>query len=209
MSATLRRVPEETRAADEGEHSTSEPAQAREDQPAAPARRRRLPAIAPWVLFGAALAGAIVFAVLWQRAQSANHGRAEVASAASRFLGALTNFRADTIQGDVQEIKSFAVGDFADQVNTFFDQKAVDAIRTSNARSVGRVQSVFVESLSGGTASVFGVVNETVTNSAVTTPRAEVLRIEIEMIDTKGGWKVNRVAILQSPSANPFGGPGG
>jgi hypothetical protein len=76
----------------------------------------------------------------------------------------------------------------------------------AQAESRGQVQSVFVESLSGSSASVFGVVNESVTNSATTTPSTEVIRIEIEMIDTNSGWKVDRVDILQSPNAtSPFG----
>jgi hypothetical protein len=57
------------------------------------------------------------------------------------------------------------------------------------------------------TASVFGVVNETVTNRAQQTPRQEVLRIEIDMIETTGGWKVNRVNILQSPGGAGLGSP--
>jgi hypothetical protein len=155
----------------------------------------------PWSLFGVALAGAVVFAFLWQGARSADHRRAEVASVANRFLISLSNFQGSTIDADVREIRSFAVGDFADQVGTFFDQDAMKALRDAQAKSVGRVQNVFVESLSGGSATVFGVVNEQVTNASNPTPRTEVLRIEIEMLDTKAGWKVNRVNILQSPTA--------
>lgn len=155
----------------------------------------------PWSLFVAALAVAVVLAFLWRGAKSEDHRRAEVASAASRFLVALSNFQGSTIDSDVQRIRSFAVGDFADQVNTFFDQAAIKALRDAKATSVGRVQNVFVESLSGGTATLFGVVNEAVTNAANPTPRTDVLRIEIEMIDTKAGWKVNKVNILQSPTS--------
>ena len=36
--------------------------------------------------------------------------------------------------------------------------------------------------------------------------RAEVLRVEVQLIDTSSGWKVARVDILQSPSGSPLGG---
>jgi len=107
----------------------------------------------------------------------------------------------------VRTIRSYAVGDFADQVDTFFGPQTVATLRKANAKSTGHVQPVFVESLSGGTASVFGVVNESVTNSTNTSPRSEVVRIDVQMIDTKSGWRVNRVDILQSPGTSPFATP--
>jgi hypothetical protein len=161
----------------------------------------------PWALFAAALAAAVVFALLWNSGKSSEHRRTEVAASANRFLIALTNFSGDTIDNDVKEIRSFAVGDFADQVATFFDPDAVNALRQAKSKSVGRVQSLFVESLSGGSATVFGVVNEQVTNAANPAPRTEIVRVVVEMIDTKAGWKVNRVNILQSPTnTGPLGG---
>ena len=68
-----------------------------------------------------------------------------------------------------------------------------------------RVRSIFVESIAWDSATVFGVVDEAVTNQANPVARTEVLRIEIDMIRTTGGWKVERVNILQSPTEGPFG----
>jgi hypothetical protein len=168
---------------------------------AGPFRSRGL----PWVLFALAVAGAMLFAVLWQGAQSNERRRAEVASAATSFLLALTNFSGATIETDIAEIRRFAVGDFADQVETFFDPEAVQALREAQARSVGRIRTLFVQSLSGGSATVFGVVDEAVSNAGQPAPRTELIRIDIEMIETTEGWKVNRVNILQSPDQSPFG----
>ena len=130
-----------------------------------------------------------------------------MATVATRFLQALTNFQASTIDANVRTIRSYAVGDFADQVDTFFGPQTVATLRKATAKSTGHVQPVFVGSLSGGTASVFGVVNESVTNSTNTSPRSEVVRIDVQMIDTKSGWKVNRVDILRSPGTSPFATP--
>jgi hypothetical protein len=168
---------------------------------AKPLRSRSL----PWALFVLAVVAAVLFALLWQSAQSHERRRAEVASAATSFLLALTNFSGATIETDIAEIRRYAVGDFADQVETFFDPPAVQALRTAQAKSVGRVRSLFVQSLSGGSATVFGVVDEAVSNSGQPAPRTELIRIDIEMIETTEGWKVNRVNILQSPDQSPFG----
>lgn len=52
---------------------------------------------------------------------------------------------------------------------------------------------------------MFGVVDETVSNAAAPAPREDVLRVEVEMIETDEGWKVGRVEILQSPSGGLVG----
>jgi hypothetical protein len=139
-------------------------------------------------------------------ATSANRERTQVASIARNFLVALTNFQAATIDRDVARIRSYATGDFAQQVRTFFDAQAIQTLKDAQAKSTGRVQSVFVETLNGGTATVFGLVNETVTNRSQPTARAEVLRVEIQLIDASEGWKVARVDILQLPTGSPLGG---
>jgi hypothetical protein len=159
----------------------------------------------PWVLFVLALAAAIVFAVLWWGGKASDRRAEDLQATTRQFLLALTNFKAETIQKDVAEIRRFAIGDFSDQVQQFFGPDTVASIRSAKVQSTGQVESVFVESLESDQATVFGVVNESVTNSASATPRTEVIRIEIHLIDAKGGWKIDRVDILQSPGQNPFG----
>jgi hypothetical protein len=160
----------------------------------------------PWALFVLSLATAITFALLWRGARADDVRRAEVAAAATRFLQALTNFKYTTIDSDVREIRSYAVGDFAQDVNQFFGAQAVQAIKAAKAQSVGQVRSVFIQSLAGSSSSVFGVVDEAVTNEATPTPRSQILRVDIEMIETKDGWKVNKVNLLQTPTGGVFGG---
>lgn len=156
----------------------------------------------PWVLFVLALGLAALFAVLWSGERSDDRRREEVEAAARGFLLALTNFAPDTIDQDVQEIRSFAVGQFADEVGETFSPEQVAAIRENEATSVGRVRNLFVQSLQEDTATVFGVVDETVANSSSPTPRSDVLRLEIGLIETSEAWKVDRVEILQSPGGS-------
>ena len=165
----------------------------------------RLKALLPWGPFTVALVAAVLFALLWQRSLAAEHRAADVRFTATRFLQALTNFRGDSIGADVADIRSFAVGDFADQVGTFFNAGTMDALRRAGTVSTGRIQSVFVESVNGATASVFGVVNESVGSGTSASTQTEVVRIHVDLIDTANGWKVSHVEILQSPTQSPIG----
>ncbi|HEX9376846.1 MAG TPA: hypothetical protein VGB19_11495 [Actinomycetota bacterium] len=165
----------------------------------------------PWILLAVTTAAAVAFAVLWlgaararDRADAENRRRAEVVSVGTEFLSVLTNFKADTIDADVERIRSYAVGDFADQVDQFFGPDTVAALKRAQAESVGRVREVFVQSLDASSASVFGVVDEVITN-ARSAPRSETVRIDVELLDTTGGWKVSSVEILQSPGGGPLG----
>jgi hypothetical protein len=181
-------------------------------QKSAPGRRTaRVRPFLPWILTALAVGAAVAFALLWRSAESArrdaqelDHNRAQVVATATQFLGALTNFKGATIDADVRRIRSYAVGDFADQVSRFFGPSNVAALKRAQVSSVGRVRSVFVQSISGPQASVFGVVDEAITN-ATSAPRSETIRIDVEMVDTRDGWKVSSVEILQSPGPGPFG----
>jgi hypothetical protein len=164
----------------------------------------RLKAVLPWGLFALAVIAAVTFALLWQRGRTTDSRAADVRFTSTRFLQALTNFHGDTIDTDVADIRSFAVGDFADQIGTFFNSGTVDALRRAHVVSTGTIQSVFVESVNGASASVFGVVNESVGSANAPASQAEVVRIHLQLIDTANGWKVSRVDILQSPSQNPI-----
>jgi hypothetical protein len=173
-----------------------------------PGRKRRLRSFAtgrvlPWIFAGLFLATTL--AALWllysERRDDARVGA--VQSTTKDFLTALTTFGATTIDTDVQRIRSYAVGDFATQVQQTFSADRIDQITSSKVVSRGSVRSVFPEVVNGSQATVFAVVDETVTNGSDQSPRNEILRVEVGLIDTTGGWKVNSVNILQSPGAIP------
>ena len=164
-------------------------------------RLKRLPwrVIIPWTLVVITAAAAVTFGLLWNDLRAEDEQRAEVRSAAAEFVSALTNFSSATIDVDAARIKSFAVGDFAEEVDTFFGEEATAAIKEAEAESTGEIESLFVQSMDEDEASVFGVVSETITNSVATDPQTDLLRLEVGMIKTADGWKVNRVEIFQAP----------
>jgi hypothetical protein len=147
----------------------------------------------------------VTFAILWTGLRQDAEKEDAVKATASDFVTALTNFSADTIDTDTAEIKSYAVGDFKDEADTFFGPKAVDAIKKAKAVSTGEVESLFIQSLDGEEASVFGVVTQTITNAFSDQPRTDDLKLEVGLIDTSDGWKVNRVDVFQAPGAGLTG----
>lgn len=154
----------------------------------------------PWAVAGVTAILTLVFGLLWWSGRADDVRRSEVDAAARSFLIALTNFDAATIDRDVQEIRSFAVGQFAQEVEETFSADRLQAIRDNQASSRGRVRSLFVQRLDQDAATVFGVVDETIANATTPQPRMDVLRVEIGLIETTAAWKVDRVEILQSPS---------
>jgi hypothetical protein len=165
----------------------------------------------PWVLVAVAAAVAVVFALLWRNAdsqlssaQSLEHRTAQVAATGTSFLTALTNFSGATIRSDVAKIRRYAVGDFAQQVDQFFGPTNTTALQNGRVVSVGQVRSVFVQSIDGQQASVFGLVDEAV-RSAHSAPHTTTLRVDVEMLRTTAGWRVSNVDILESPGNGPLG----
>lgn len=188
---------------EEVEGAAPEQRRRRRLRPPSPRRVLRSPAF-PWALAAAAVAVAVAFGALWWGERAKEARAAEVRETGRRFASALTTFSADTIERDVAEIRSYAVGRFADEVEQTFDEARIEAIRASEARSVGRVRTVFVQELGEDAATVFAVVDETVVNAEATAPRIDVLRMEIGLLETDEGWRVERVEILQTPGGFPI-----
>ena len=152
----------------------------------------------PWALFVIALGAAVFFFMMWRGADTAAAREGEVRATATQFLEALTTFDAETIDQDAEEIRSFATASFADEVDKFFGEDAQEAIRKAKATSDGEVRSLYIQSLQGEQAVLFALVNQTITNKTETDPRTDVLRIEVQMIETTSGWKVGKVDIIRS-----------
>jgi hypothetical protein len=160
------------------------------------------------LLLAIAVGVAATFAWFWWEYKTEEYSREEIEDVATNFTMALTDFSAETIDEDVEEIQSFAVGSFADEVDTFFGEEAVAAIKEAEATSDGEIEGLYVQSIGDGTASVFALVSETVTNSSLDEPQTDTLRLEIDLIETTNGWKVESVEVLQAPGSGLIGGTG-
>ncbi|MGH2701156.1 MAG: hypothetical protein ACRDJB_03070 [Actinomycetota bacterium] len=153
----------------------------------------------PWILFGLALVAAVTFGVLWQQEWSKANEQDELRAQATEFINDLTSISADTAEADAEEIKQWAVGDFAEEAEVFYGDKAIDAVKEADASTEGAIQSLYVQSLEDGEASLFAVIDYTVTNAGTAEPKTDIIRMNIEMIESDDGWKVNSVRVLESP----------
>lgn len=155
----------------------------------------------PWVLFVLALAAAITFALLWQTSDGDDSGKKELEDRAESFVLALTNFSSATIEADVEEIRSYATGAFEEQVNDLFSEDTVAAIKDAEATSTATLEALFVQSMSEDSATVFAVLREEITNLTLDEPRSDIVRMEVGLVKTEGGWMVDSVELFQSPGS--------
>ena len=153
----------------------------------------------PWTLFGLALVAAVTFGVLWQQERSRANEQDELRAQATEFINDLTSLSAETAEADAEEIKQWAVGDFAEEAEVFYGDKAINAVKEADASTEGTIESLYVQSLADGEASLFAVIDYTVTNAGTTEPKTDTIRMSIEMISSDDGWKVNSVRVLESP----------
>src|SRR5918996_6486699 len=72
-------------------------------------------------------------------------------------------------------------------------------IEEAEAASRSEVQELFVQSMGSESASVFAVVGEELTNRSLEEPQPGVIRLEVELLKTGSGWKVEGVQLFQSP----------
>ena len=153
----------------------------------------------PWILLAFMTAFAATLFLLWRTERAEEDRAVAVEAVAGRFLIALTNFSAATFDREAADLRDIAVGRFAEEVEATFSPDRVEAIRENRSTSTGRIRDLFVQEVEGDTATVFGVVDETVVNAASAIPTTNTLRVELGLIETSDAWKVERVELLQTP----------
>ena len=168
---------------------------------------RRAMALAAVAL--AASAAAVTFAVKWSGLSDQAAQGATVRRVSSTFLTDLTNFKPTTVDADFSALLTFATGDFARQANQFFGTNIRQQLEQAQAQSEGQVRSLYVQSLGGGKAEVYGVVDQTYLNSTISKagsqPNTDVLRVVLDLADVSGTWKISEVSVLQAPGSASTG----
>ena len=169
---------------------------------------RRIATAIPWILLIVAAGAAALFLALWHADETQISAAKQVKAQASHFVTALTNFSYKTIDGDIAQIRRFAAGSFLHEVGQTFSKQNIAALKHAKATSHAHLNSVFIQSVSGGTASAFAVVTETFTNANSRSPNTQIVRMSIDLIKTGGAWKVDTVRLFQSPGGGLLGAGG-
>lgn len=122
-------------------------------------------------------------------------------SAANQFASALFTFDANTLNQNISQAQALSTPAYAQTIASFYTADQVAAAKTAQASSRADIKSVYVESVTGDSASVFVVLTDTYANNKDPKPRVDQVRMILSFQRVKGAWKVADVQVLQAPPA--------
>jgi Mce-associated membrane protein len=132
---------------------------------------------------------------LWSRGPSAGDRRADAVDASSRFAIALTSYDYRHLDADMAKVRSMSLAGFRDEYAGLLGTSGVDALKASRAVSVASVaKGPFVGELTSDEARTVTVVQQRITNKDNPTARTINTRIELYLVRTSQGWKIDRVS---------------
>jgi hypothetical protein len=166
-------------------------------------RNERKPASA-WIAIalGVLIVGFLAESVFLFRSHAPEHDRTDVLALSRRFVVALTTYEASTLPGQRATVLSMSSGQFRSDFDRLTSNPAfASALTTARASSTGKIVNLAVASVTGDNATVLGVVDVTVTNKDLKAPRIDRQVIQMTLVHTSSGWKVDSVTVLGKLSA--------
>lgn len=149
------------------------------------------------VALGVLIVGFLAESVFLFRTNSPEHDRTDVLSVSRRFVTALTTYDANTLPSQRTTVLSMSSGQFRSDFDRLTSNPAfATALRTANATSAGKIVNLAVASVSGDNATILGVVDVTVTNKDLKSPRIDRQVIQMTLVHTSKGWTVDSVTVL-------------
>jgi Mce-associated membrane protein len=161
-----------------------------ETQPRFP--RGAWPAIAIAIPIMALLA----LSVFLFRSNAPEHNRNDVLSLSRRFVVSLTTYSEATLPTQRTDVLSMATGNFRNEFDRLTGSAFATALHETQATSQGTIVNLAVSSVSGDNATVLGVVDVTVSNKDLKTPRIDRQVIQLALVHTSSGWKIDAVTVL-------------
>jgi Mce-associated membrane protein len=143
-----------------------------------------------------ALVALLAASVFIFRSNSGDHDRANVTSVARRVVVALTTYDASSLPTQRQTVLSMATGAFRDEFDKLTGAAFANALTETQATSRGQPETLGVVTVHGDNATVIGIVDVTVQNKDLKTPRVDRQVIQLDMVRTSSSWKVDRVTVL-------------
>ena len=154
--------------------------------------------IGAWIAISIAVAlvALLAVSVFVFRSNSSDHDRTSVTSLARRFVVALTTYDATSLPAQRQIVLSMATGAFKDEFDKLTGAAFANALTETQATSRGQVETLGVVSVHGDAATVLGIADVTVSNKDLKTPRVDRQVIQLDLVRSSSGWKVDRVTVL-------------
>lgn len=122
---------------------------------------------------------------------------------ARRFGDNLATFDYRTLDRDIDRILDDATGSFETEIQSALGGDINvfrNAIREAQGQSTGEVKGVAVSSLDDDTATVFVFLMQSIRNKDNPQPRTQLRLLELTLVKTDGGWKVDNVANPARPA---------
>jgi Mce-associated membrane protein len=176
---------------------------ANDDRPAAstdhtaPERtlRRRIPLNA--VVIALLVAAVLAESFLLFTGNSAERKRTEVLGVARPFLVVLTTYNSTSLDAQRRRVVAASTGKFSRDYDTQLTGSGILAtLRERQADSRGSIVRSAVTSLEGDSATVLAVMRVAVTNKDIKTPRVENPVLELSLVQTTSGWKIDSVTLV-------------
>jgi Mce-associated membrane protein len=165
--------------------------------PAVPERttRRRVPLVT--VAIALLIAAVLAESFLLFKGDSAERTRAEVLGVARPFLVVLTTYNSSTLDEQRRRVLAASTGKFQRDYDTQLTGSGILAtLREREADSRGSIVRSAVTSLDGDSATVLAVMRVAVTNKDIKTPRVENPVLELSLVQTTSGWRIDSVTLV-------------
>jgi Mce-associated membrane protein len=149
------------------------------------------------IALGVLIIGFLAESVFLFRSHAPERDRTDVLGISRRFVVALTTYDSSTLPGQRTTVLSMSSGQFRSDFDKLTSNPAfASALSTARATSSGKIVNLAVASATDGNATVLGVVDVTVTNKDLKVPRVDRQVIQMTLVHTSSGWKVDSVTVL-------------
>lgn len=123
--------------------------------------------------------------------------RKDLLAISASFTKELTTYSATTVEKDVEEVLALSTGNFSKEyTQALGGDEFRKALIETQASSQGKLIDAVIQSLDEEQAEVFVTFDQTVTNKDQKEPKTERRRMELLLIDTSKGWKVDKVTLV-------------
>ena len=165
----------------------------------APRRNWRRPS--PTMLAIAILIAAVLAeSVLLFRGNSAERTRIEVLDTSKKFLSVLLTYNANSLGRQKDKVLALATGKFRSEYEQLTSSGFPSLLQQKNADVRSTIDRAAVTTVVGDNASSIAAVELTITNKDLPAPRVARYLIELSLVRTSSGWRVDSVSILGSLS---------
>lgn len=188
------------------------PDDGRADDPRAAASsdagRSRRVVVVPWVVAVVAIAALVFVTMQWLPLRAEQQARVAVATTARDVVTQLTTWDArDGLDDTIRSLRQVGTPDFADEVDRFFAGPEGESLIGQGASSTAVVADVFVQSVDGDEATVFVVVDQSVSTTTPESTNVVPRRAIVDLQRVEGTWLASDVTVTDGVAVRPGGTP--